>query len=527
MQIMKAINQLNSEKWSKTPAKEKLNFLKQIQKNIDLYFDELIEVDCQVKNINISNKNNYQQIGMSTASTILPIANNLIDCINLYKLIIKKKLPKFSKIKKEQNHLYNNQIASNKILDKILFDYKKAYLQTKKYPKQMNPLKSAGGIIAILGAGNFNSPFEIIRALFIENCVAVYKAHPINKNSISIWKKIFEPLIKYNALSFCNSDLGKELVQNKAFKKIYFTGSTQIAQKILESTTTELVAECGGNNPVIIVPGKNPWTKKEIKHNAKVIATFAKMNGGAVCARPQTLITCKNWPQRNKFLKELEISIKEKTSSISSYYPGTDKKFEKFQQNYPKGKLIKQKTNLPNSNFLLINNIKTDFALKHEAFCQIIDEVTLDTKPQANDFLINATNFCNTKLFGTLACSILINKNTEKIYSKELKTTIKNLNYGSIAINTMPIYVWLNPKLKWGGSKNENKLESGSKSFGNLMCIENSEKSIIYNRFSSNKYLAIMNKSTWFKLSTKLAKYSIKPSWYRLFKLALTYIQTL
>ncbi|HRO82706.1 MAG TPA: aldehyde dehydrogenase family protein [Alicycliphilus denitrificans] len=37
--------------------------------------------------------------------------------------------------------------------------------------------------------------------------------------------------------------------------KIYFTGGTAAAKAIMAATRTELVFECGGNNPCIIVPG--------------------------------------------------------------------------------------------------------------------------------------------------------------------------------------------------------------------------------------------------------------------------------
>lgn len=524
MQQTYMIKQLNANKWENSSVKIKLDLLKQIQKNIDYYFNELIEIDCQIKNLNIKDKKNAQQIGTTILSTISPIANNVNGCIDLYKLLIKNKVPKFLDIKLVQNDLYDDQILLDKLKNKIFFDYNKADLRTKNYPKQINPLKKKGGIVAILGAGNFNSPFEIIRALFIDNCVAIYKAHPINKNSISVWKKILKPLIEYKALIFYNVNQGKDLIQNNKLKKIYFTGNSQTAKKILELTSTELVAECGGNNPCIIVPGNKPWTKKEIIYNAKLIATFAKMNGGAVCARTQTVITCKNWKQREIFLQELEIAIQEKTTPTSSFYPGTNQKFKKFQQNYPNALLIKNKQNtIPNSDFLLIKNIQNNnFALQQEAFCQIIGEVALDTKPQTNEFLKAAVNFSNTKLFGSLACSILIDKETQKNDSDSLDKAITNLNYGNISINTMPLYIWLNPYLTWGASKHESQFESGSGDFGNLMCTINVEKSIIHSQFCSNKYLSNMNKPGWLKLSTLLARYTIKPSLYRLFKLFLS-----
>ena len=53
----------------------------------------------------------------------------------------------------------------------------------------------------------------------------------------------------------------------------------------------------------------DPWTKKEIKHQEVQIATLAKINGGAVCGLPQTIITSKKWAQREEFLSALKAAL--------------------------------------------------------------------------------------------------------------------------------------------------------------------------------------------------------------------------
>ncbi|MFV9925294.1 MAG: hypothetical protein AB8U93_06765 [Francisella endosymbiont of Hyalomma scupense] len=83
-------------------------------------------------------------------------------------------------------------------------------------------------------------------------------------------------------------------MKHTRLSKIYFTRSSKIAKAIINSTDTELAYECGGNNPCIIVSGIRPWIQKEIKHQEVLIATVAKINGGAVCGHPQTIIISKN-----------------------------------------------------------------------------------------------------------------------------------------------------------------------------------------------------------------------------------------
>ena len=71
----------------------------------------------------------------------------------------------------------------------------KGYLRIKGKPQQINPLEKEGHIIAVLGAGNYSSSFELIRALFIDNCVVVHKPHQMNANSDKVWEKILKPLV--------------------------------------------------------------------------------------------------------------------------------------------------------------------------------------------------------------------------------------------------------------------------------------------------------------------------------------------
>jgi len=95
----------------------------------------------------------------------------------------------------------------------------------------------------------------------------VHRPQHLNLETDKVWEKIFQPLVEVGALSFCHKG-GRELVKDERLSKIYFTGGSGTAQAIMKSTDPELVSECGGNNPCIIVPGDRPWTEKEIRHQA-------------------------------------------------------------------------------------------------------------------------------------------------------------------------------------------------------------------------------------------------------------------
>ena len=289
----------------------------------------------------------------------------------------------------------------------------------------------------------------------------------------------------------------------------------------MKSTDTELVSECGGNNPCIIVPGDKPWSQKEIDHQALQVATIAKLNGGAVCGRPQTLVTSKNWAQRKDFLRALRNAIVEETPAAGTYYPGSQDVMAKFKENYPEADILKPEGGTYKSaDFLFITGVDEDgFAVKNEAFCQIIDEVPLDTPAEASTFLPKAVEFCNTKLLGTLGSCILIDEDTKKSHQAALDQAITDMEYGGIAINTMPPFIFLSPYLTWGGNEEGKTFVSGHGNFGNLLCYENIEKSIIHANFISAGHMINTNKSVFDTLSKNMAHYALAPTWMNLTKL--------
>ena len=112
-------------------------------------------------------------------------------------------------------------------------------------------------------------------------------------------------------------------------------------------------------------------------------------------------------------------------------------------------------------------------------FTQIIDEVALDVPATAKDFLPAAVEFANSELLGTLGCAVLIDDDTKQAHQSVLDQAVTELSYGGIAVNTMPPFIFLSPYLTWGGNEEEREFVSGHGNFGNLLCFENVEKSII------------------------------------------------
>ncbi len=388
MNATQAIDQLKPQKWAATSAPERLHLLEEIRENMKTYADELAASDTRMKN-DIMGEDLFTD-AMSMTATVVPLANTVTACIELYESLVKGEMLKPISITKVKDDLYDIHVFPQHAKDKIMYSDRKDFLRVKGEPKQINPLDKPAGIIAVLGAGNYSSSLEMVKAMFLENCAVVHKTHHLNEATDEIWAKIMQPLVDFGALSFCDASEGRALTQDERLYKIYFTGGTGTAQAIINASDTEVVSECGGNNPCIIVPGDSPWAEKEIQHQAVQIATMAKLNGGAVCGRPQTIVTSKNWAQRDQFLDALKKAIAEETPAEGTYYPGSDKVAAGFKENHPEAEILKPEGgNFKHADFIVITGVAEDgYAVTHEAFCQIIDEVPLNFYPKRWNFVI-------------------------------------------------------------------------------------------------------------------------------------------
>ena len=404
--------------------------------------------------------------------------------------------------------------------ESLLYSTVKGSIRVKGEPKQINPMDKESGIVGTIGAGNFSGALEVIQAIFWENCVVVYKPHPINAEITNkLWSQVWKPLIDHNALALCDADQGKELAVDQRLSKIYFTGGSHTANAIAKATNTPLISECGGVNPVIVVPGD--WTDKEMKHQALYIVSFAKSNGGAACGRGQTIVTSKQWPQREAFLKMIEEATRDDTFAMGGWYPDSEKKVEEFLKAYPNAKVLEPEGGkYKEAKCMFITGDSTDgYACTHEAFSLVMTEVPLDVPATAKDFLPAAVQFSNDKLLGSLDAAILIDETTRKENEEVLSQAVTDLKYGTIGINASPVTAWLSPYLIWGGNETEKSIvESGQGHFGNLLGFENIEKTIIYDSFVSPGHLILHSKYATDVLCDGLATVSVNPSWYQLVK---------
>jgi len=518
MTAQEAFNSIDPPSWASTSVIERLALIEQVQHNLKKYATELGKVDAKMKNDLIGENITSTAEGMGT--TVMPMANTLLGIHKLYESLVGGKMPKPLSTKEIGTDLFEVQVFPIHSKDKMLAAKQKGFLHINGNPTQTSPLDKPAGVIAVSGAGNYSSSIEMAMALFLENKAVIHKPHHLNEATDAIWEKIFAPLIEVKAAVFIGADQGRQMSKLEGLHSIYFTGSTGVAHAIQNAASAPLVSECGGNNPCIIVPGK--WTEKDIKRQAIQLASVGKLNGGAVCGRPQTIITSKDWEQREQFLDELRKALSEETFACSSHYPGVDKTMEAFLQNQATAEILKPENGEHNkSDFVLIPNIyEDDFAVTNEAFCQIYSEIPLDVSTNTDEFLTKATDFCNNKLLGSLGCMILVDNEIMEANEARVHQAIKELNYGGIAVNDVPPNIWLNAYLTWGGcGETTEDFVSGVGDFGNGLNFNNIKKSVLLNDFNSTSF-ELTNRKRVEHLLENVSYFAIDQSWGNFAKLA-------
>ena len=520
MDANSALAHLDPNKWANTPAVERLALVEEIQHNLLKYAEELGSVDAKMK-CDLAGEGAVSSAeGMGT--TVNPMGLTLTGIRHLYESLVHGEMPEPNGIRKLDGDIYEIDVYPIHRKDKLVAAKQKGYLHVAGEPQQVNPLDKPAGIIAVSGAGNYSSSIEMAMALFLENKAVIHKPHQLNEATDEIWAKIFAPLIERRALAFIDANQGREMSALNGLHAIYFTGSTGVAHAIQDAASAPLVSECGGNNPCLIVPGDRAWKDSEIDHWAVQIASVGKLNGGAVCGRPQTIITSRSWPQREQFLAALRKAIADDTFAASSYYPGVDKTKQQFLESQPTAEVLQPEGGRhPKGEFVFIPGIgEDDFAVTNEAFCQIFSELPLDTENSASDFLNKATEFCNTKLLGSLGCMILIDNETLAAHEDRLHQAVHELNYGGIAVNNVPPSIWLNAYLTWGGcGETTENFVSGVGNFGNGLNFESVVKSVIMDDFGANAF-ALTNRKQFEHLLVNASKFSVDQSWGRFAKLA-------
>lgn len=543
LKLDRILNNLSSKKyeWVSVPIQKKIFYLQSAQDRLADKAQNWVQLCAAAKHIDSTSALSGQEWLAGPAVVMRQLG--------FLKTALKAGgSPKPNKISQNENGQYRVQVMPKDFSESILWHgfHAEIWVQKGKEPTQGRIYKESAQVTPtlslILGAGNVSSiaPLDALHKLYAEGKVCLVKLNPVNDYLADILNEVFFDLIHDGFLSFVKGDgeTGAELCKHSSVDEIHITGSHHTHDAIvwgnpgLDETkirkaenkpliTKSITSELGCVTPTIIVPGT--WTEKELKFQAKQIASGVENNASFNCNAMKVLVTSQNWPQRELFLNYLREELKSLPPRYA-YYPGAWDRYQKFLNQYTQSEVLGEKkegcipwTFIPN----IPTNNPSEYALQTEAFCGILSEISLPAE-DAGRFMEKAADFCNNRIWGTLSCSIFVDPRTQEKYEKELKSSINSLRYGSIAVNCWSALSFAFGATIWGAYPGHTlqDIQSGIGFVQNGFMIDYPEKSVIYAPFS------IRPKPAWFydnqnmlHIGKKFVKYEYTKRFIDFFKL--------
>jgi len=402
-----------------------------------------------------------------------------------------------------------------------------------------------GGVSLVLGAGNVSSipPMDILYKMFVDGSVCILKMNPVNEYLGPLFERAYKSWIDkgYLAIVYGGAEAGSYLCYHRLVSDVHITGSDKTHDLIVWGPPgaeredrkrrkdpllkKPITSELGNVSPVMVVPG--PYSDAELASMAENVAGMIANNGSFNCNAAKLLVTPKGWAQREAFLQKLT-SVLAKVPPRKAYYPGAFQRYEALTSGHSDVRKIGAGTdqNLPWTLVLGLDaNDPKETNFFTEPFCAILSEVSIGSTDPL-EFLQAALPFANDQVWGTLNAMFFLHPKVEG--SPAVKTafeaTLKELRYGTVAVNAWPAMGYAFVTTPWGGhpSATLENVQSGIGWVHNTVLLEQIEKCVI------RAPLKPMPKMVYFpphktidKLARKLVDFEASPSWLKVPGLAM------
>jgi hypothetical protein len=372
--------------------------------------------------------------------------------------------------------------------------------------RQYRERPEQGRLALVLSAGNQSSigPMDALQKLFVELQVVVLKMNPVNEHLGPVLERAFTPLIDrgYLAITYGGSAEGQYLCTHEAVDTIHITGSAATYDAIVwgpregrdarrqrgeVANNKEVTSELGCITPIIVVPGS--WSDRELRFQARSIASMTTHNSSFNCAAAQLVVTAADWPQRGQFLDLLREELAA-SPPRKAYYAGARDRWKRFCDLHPSAEVLAEDhpdtvpwTLIAN----LDHNDKADPCFTDEPWCGVLHEVPLPGH-DAVDFLPTAVGFCNDRVWGTLSATVLIHPTTRRDPACEaaFQEALEDMRYGSIGVNAWSAGSFALCSTTWGAypGQTATQIGSGRGVVHNTFMFDQPLKSVLYGPFT-------------------------------------------
>lgn len=364
---------------------------------------------------------------------------------------------------------------------------------------------AVGAVALVLAAGNVSSigPMDALHTLFADNAVVLLKTNPVNPYVGRFVERAFAPLIEAGFLRVVHggAEEGAWLAAHPAVDRIHVTGSDRTHDAIVfgageegarrkaagePRNTRPITSELGNISPIVVVPG--PWTAADLAAQGVNIASALVNNAGFNCVSARVIVQSARWEQRVALLDAVRGQLA-LAPTRPAWYPGAEQRHAAFLAAHPGAERFGHPAEGELA-WTLIAGLdpaaEEEIAYQTEAFCGLMAETAL---PEAGPvaFLDAATRFCNERLWGTLAATIIVHPKSlrEPAVAAALERAIAGLRYGTVVVNHFPGLAYALTVTPWGGAPGQpaSDIQSGRGVVHNTLLLDHPEKTVVRGPF--------------------------------------------
>lgn len=356
-----------------------------------------------------------------------------------------------------------------------------------------------GRVSLVLAAGNIASigPMDALYKLFVDDEVVIMKMNPVNDYAGPFVRTAFKVLVDagFFEIVYGGAETGAYLTQHPLVDTIHITGSDVTHDAIVwgpdRATHAErkakgekfvdkpITSELGCVTPILVCP--DAWSDADIDYQARNIVSMAQHNASFDCNSGKLVVLPAGWSRKDALVDRITHHLSAMTPR-RAYYPGAQARYQALLDHYPQARPFGERTDevVP---FTLIPDVPAkpgEYALVNEPFCAVLSltEVPGDDAPS---YLANAVPFCNDQVWGTLSCMFLASGPTQRAHRDAVDAAIRDLRYGSIAVNGWAGAMYGLAEIPWGAYPGHTleDVGSGIGMVHNGAMVDHPEKSVL------------------------------------------------
>jgi aldehyde dehydrogenase (NAD(P)+) len=522
----------HKEWWAQLPIKEKIQYLKEVQRGVLEQAERWVEAEAAAKGLKPDSPlvgaeswiaGPYPVVSWLTASmqtlAALDVGADPLEHVRVTTAVDGSTVARVLPVHVYEQLLFHGVTADvwmqPHVTPENLRDNMAGFYREEDPPGQVTLVLGAGNVAAI-------APLDILDRMINSGDVVICKMNPINEYLGPILEEAFAPLIRDGYLSFVygGGDVGAYLTAHDTVEAIHITGAARTHDAIMYGAGEEgqrrkaaddrlldkpIYSELGGVGGTIVLPG--PWSDADVKYQAEHIVTQKLHNSGHNCVASQVLILPAEWSGSQRLLDEVRRQLAA-SEERDAYYPGTDQNIEALRAEVPDAEVLGD-----GAKRIFVANIdpETDhYGFRNEFFGPMM--VSTSLAGDAREFLRHAVAFCNDRLYGTLSVNLIVHPSTKKELGRDFDRAIAELRYGGIAINAWVGAAFLLSRAAWGAYPGHTyaDVQSGIGAVHNALMFDAPTKTVVeapfhpFPRSARNGQLSLFPKPPWF-LTNKTA----------------------